>query len=310
MQLVDNINNNPELVISLGSLVAKSGFDWSFMEAVIRGIKEEWIMYKAIQVMVDTWNEYANKNDKRCYENGGSYTVYDGDQRGIYSVERPLYKTLKYPFLKRDLKCVKADELERRKVNEKFNKMLAPSGEQEEEPQFSYTEKTFEKSAAITDQQLDLVLAELIVMGWMPKTSSQINFRKLFSGVTSEFTLTWTGTPGELHDFFDMLTRKKEVKKGKKEPGYVTPRGKYLNIVRSHFKDKNNKWFGELNHERHIEGTKVALDKLETVLVYSVDECIKMMKKIAEEHKALLENIDLSVKPEHHSNYGRKSKSV
>ena len=64
----------------------------------------------------------------------------------------------------------------------------------------------------ITDLQLDLVLAELIVMGWMPKTSSQSDFHKLFSGVTAEFFLTWTGKPAQLHDFFDMLTNKKEVK--------------------------------------------------------------------------------------------------
>jgi len=34
------------------------------------------------------------------------------------------------------------------------------------------------------------------------------------------------------------------------------------------------------------------------------------MQTIVREHKDLLENIDLSVKSEHYSNYGRKSKSV
>ena len=56
MELVDNINNTPELVSGLGNLVAKSGFEWSFMEAIIRGLKEEWLMDKAILVIVDTWN--------------------------------------------------------------------------------------------------------------------------------------------------------------------------------------------------------------------------------------------------------------
>ena len=180
---------------------------------------------------------------------------------------------------------------------------------QGEKPKFSYTEETFTKSSMITELQLDLVLAELIVIGWMPNTSSQSDFRKLFSGVTSKFFLTWTGKPAELHDLFDMLTKKK-IERGKKIPGFITPRGNYLNIVRSHFKDEKNNWFGELNHEKHIEGTKAVLDKLEIVLTYSVDECIKMMQTIISEHKDLLENIDLSVKPEHHSNYGRKSKSV
>lgn len=309
MQLVDNINKTPELVTSLGSLVAKSGFDWSFMEAIIRGLKEEWLMDKAIQVMVDTWNEYANKKDKRCYENGGSYTSYNVDEHGVYSVERPLYKMLKYPFLEHDLKCVKSDELERRKVNEKFNKMLAPSGEQEEEPQFTYTDNTFKKSAMLTDMQIDLMLAKLIVSGWMGKDSSQSDYRKLFSGNPGKFYLTWTGADGELHDLFDMLTRKR-IERGKKVPEYITPRGGYLNIVCSHFKDKKGKWFKDLNRKRHTDGTKDVLNMLDIVLNYSLDECIRMMGKIAEEHKALLENIDLSVKPEHYSNYGKKIKGT
>ena len=64
MELDDNINNNPELVSRLGNLVAKSGFEWSFMEAIIRGLKEEWLMDKAILVIVDTWNKLANKKDE------------------------------------------------------------------------------------------------------------------------------------------------------------------------------------------------------------------------------------------------------
>jgi hypothetical protein len=288
---VDNINKKPELVMSLDKFVTKVKFDWSFMETVICGLKEEWIMDKAIQVIADTWNEHVSRKDEICYRHEGLLT------------------TLKHFWLERDLKAVRDGELERREVDAKFRKMVSPNAEQEEEPKFNYTEETFTKSSMITELQLDLVLAELIVIGWMPNTSSQSDFRKLFSGVTSKFFLTWTGKPAELHDLFDMLTKKK-IERGKKIPGFITPRGNYLNIVRSHFKDENNNWFGELNHEKHIEGTKAVLDKLEIVLTYSVDECIKMMLTIVSEHKNLLENIDLSVKPEYYSNYGRKSKSV
>ena len=309
MQYVDNINKNPELVMELGKLAAKTKFDWSFMEAVICGLSEKWLMDKAIQVIVDTWKEYVSKKDDVCYVKECYTTEYGVDEHGPYSRQVPMIKRLKHFDLERDLKSVRDGELERREVNAKFNRMVSPNAEQEEKPQFNYTEETFKKSAAITDKQLDLVLAELIVIGWMPPTSSQTDFRRLFSGVPGEFFLTWTGKPAQLHDFFDMLTKKKEVKK-KKEPGWVTPRGNYLNIVRSHFKDENNKWFGELNHERHIDGTNAILTKLEIVLAYSVDECINMMQTIVREHKDLLENIDLSVKPEHPTNFGRKSKSV
>ena len=293
MEYVNNVNKDPEAIMSLGKLVAKAKFEWFFMKPIIRGLSEKWLMDKAIQIIVDTWNEYVSKKDDICYVKEECFNL----------------KMLKHIFLEKDLKSVRDRELERREVNAKFNRMVSPNSEQEEKPKFNYTEETFKKSAMITDLQLDLVLAELIVMGLMPKTSSQSDFHKLFSGVTAEFFLIWTGKPAQLHDFFDMLTKKKEVKK-KKAPGWVTPRGNYLNIVRSHFKDENNKWFGELNHERHIDGTNDILNKLEIVLAYSVDECINMMQTIVREHKDLLENIYLSVKPEHPSNFGRKSKSV
>ena len=305
----DTINKQPELVTGIGQLVAKAKFEWYLMNPLICGLSEKWLMDKAIQVIVDTWKEYVSKKDDVCYVKECYTTEYGVDEHGPYSRQVPMIKRLKHFDLERDLKSVRDGELERREVNAKFNRMVSPNAEQEEKPQFNYTEETFKKSAAITDKQLDLVLAELIVIGWMPPTSSQTDFRRLFSGIPGEFFLTWTGKPAQLHDFFDMLTKKKEVKK-KKEPGWVTPRGNYLNIVRSHFKDENNKWFGELNHERHIDGTNAILTKLEIVLAYSVDECINMMQTIVREHKDLLENIDLSVKPEHPTNFGRKSKSV
>ena len=313
-QLVDSINKRPELVMRLSKLVPLVKFDRSYIEAIICGLKSELLMDKAILVIVDAWERYTQKKDDICYKTIEHFREYAYDQNGMYEVNRPI-KMLKYIDIEKDLEGIKDSELKRRRIDARFKKMILPAAKQEptekhgEKPEFNYTEETFKKSAVITDTQLDLVLAELIVMGWMPTTSSQSDFHKLFSGVPGEFLLTWTGKPAQLHDFFDMLTKKKEVKK-KKIPGYVTPRGNYLNIVRSHFKDENNNWFGELNHERHIDGTNEILTKLEIVLAYSVDECINMMQTIVREHKNLLENIDLSVKPEHYSNYGRKSKSV
>ena len=311
---VNNINKCPQTIESLGELVVKAKFKYDFMKAIICGLKSEILMDKAILVIVDAWERYTQKKDDICYETIEHFREYAYDQNGMYEVNRPI-RMLKYIDIEKDLEGIKDSELKRRRIDARFKKMILPAAKQEptekhgEKPEFNYTEETFKKSAVITDTQLDLVLAELIVMGWMPTTSSQSDFHKLFSGVPGEFLLTWTGKPAQLHDFFDMLTKKKEVKK-KKIPGYVTPRGNYLNIVRSHFKDENNNWFGELNHERHIDGTNEILTKLEIVLAYSVDECINMMQTIVREHKNLLENIDLSVKPEHYSNYGRKSKSV
>lgn len=179
-------------------------------------------------------------------------------------------------------------------------------------PSQAYTDNTFNKSAILTDIQIDLVLAELIVVGWMPKETCKSDFHKLFSGVKSDLQLTWLGTAGELHDFFDMLTKKKKDEKNKKKlsDGYITPRGNYLNIVCSHFKDKNGNDFKDLNHKKRTKGSKDILTLLEIFINYSVDKCAKMMKEIISEHKDLLEEFDLSVKPEHHSHYGRSRKGV
>ena len=124
MQLVDNINKKPELVINLGKLAAKTKFDWSFMNAIICGLSEKWLMDKAIQVMVDIWNEHVSRKDEICYTTVGYTTMYDSDEHGIYSKRIPMMKTLKYVFLEQNLKAVRDGELERRKVNEQYEKEL------------------------------------------------------------------------------------------------------------------------------------------------------------------------------------------
>ena len=121
-QYIDNINKKPELVMNLGKLVAMSMFDWSYMKAVISGLSKKSLMNKAIQIIVDTWDEYASRNDDICYKIEGYTTMYDGDEHGIYSKQVPLIKTLKYTFLERDLKAIRDGELERRKVNEQYEK--------------------------------------------------------------------------------------------------------------------------------------------------------------------------------------------
>ena len=123
MQLVDNINKNPELVMNLGKLVVTSKFDWSFMKTIICGLSEKWLMDKAIQVIVDKWSEYASRKDEICYKIEAYTTMYEADEHGLYSRQVPMIKTLKYTFLERDLKSVRDGELERREVDAKFNKM-------------------------------------------------------------------------------------------------------------------------------------------------------------------------------------------
>ncbi len=140
-ELVTNINNQPEQVNCIGKIIAKSKFDWSIMVAIICGLKEDWLMDKAIQVMVDTWNEYANKKDERCYKKSDlAFTSYEPCQDGIYKVTSHATEW-KYLFLKRDLEGVKEDELKRRKVDEMFNKKVASTDNLGEETPKAKTTK-------------------------------------------------------------------------------------------------------------------------------------------------------------------------
>lgn len=115
----DNINKNPELVTKVGLLVVKSKFDWSFMVAILCGLKEEWLMDMAIQIMEEKWNECANKKEDCCYQTIGHIPDYGFDGIGIYKKDQPL-KMLKYIDIKKDLEGAKDDELKRRKISKKF----------------------------------------------------------------------------------------------------------------------------------------------------------------------------------------------
>ena len=83
-----------------------------------------------------------------------------------------------------------------------------------------------------------------------------------------------------------------------------------VNIVCSHFKNKNGDNFGNLNRQKHTDRTPNILNVIEIIINYSIEECTKKMQEIIVNHKDLLENIDFSVKPEHPSNYGKVRKSV
>lgn len=119
MELVDNINNNPEQITSIGKIIAKAKFDWSFMEAILCGLKEEWLMDMTIQIIEDKWNECANKKEDCCYQTIGHIPDYGFDGIGMYQKDLPL-KMLKYINIKSALESAKADELKRRKISKKF----------------------------------------------------------------------------------------------------------------------------------------------------------------------------------------------
>lgn len=247
MKLLDNINNNPEIVASLGNLVAKSEFDWSFMKEIVCGLKEEWLMNKAIQIMEDTWNEYANKKDERCYQIIGRVPNYGFTGYGIYKIDQPL-KTLKYLDLKRDLENVMADELKRREVDKTFQAKLQRTRNlrtnKRERPQKANngkweTEETFTYKACTTDAnstkqiRLDLLSTELIQHFLHPETKQSLVI-KLFTGekIKLRNKIVWRGTVQELVYLFRSLNMKRQI---------IVPKDSdnksigLWNIVASHF---------------------------------------------------------------------------
>lgn len=205
MQLVDNINKKPELVMNLGNLVATSKFDRSFMEAIICGLKEEWLIDKAIQLIVDTWHEYANKKDERCYQTVGHIPDYSFDGFGIYRKDQPL-KTLKFIDIKRDLEGIKADELKRRKVNAKFNKELQKYSSPTIEKQRKFREQVDVKTAThsfkidipeLSEKEkanrLSIFYADLARNGkYIQEGTSPDVFIKNFTGVHTGEKIVWT----------------------------------------------------------------------------------------------------------------------
>ena len=123
-QIAEKLNTNPEKVESIGTIVAWSKFDYDFIKYIICNIKETWVMDKAIQVITDTWNEYLNKHDDICYNI--SYTEdYSLETGGISRVKRPLMKMPKFLDIERTLNEIKESELNRREVNERYEKGLS-----------------------------------------------------------------------------------------------------------------------------------------------------------------------------------------
>lgn len=122
-QIVENLNTNPEKVESIGAFVACAKFDYDFIKHIICGIKETWVMDKAIQVISDTWNEYLRKDEDICYII--TYTKdYSIETDGVYEVKKPLMKIPKFLDIEKSLSEIKESELNRREVNSMYEKRI------------------------------------------------------------------------------------------------------------------------------------------------------------------------------------------
>lgn len=135
---------------------------------------------------------------------------------------------------------------------------------------------TFSKTALLTDKLIDVIGQRLAKANKLE--ASPDDFRKLFSGVDQQFTLTWLGTGGELRDFFKMLT----------DNGYAKPKRGYQQILKSHFLDEKEHRFNNLHGDKSIESFQTIIDDCSFLLQHLTDSMTAIMKQLIFENKDAL----------------------
>ena len=167
----------------------------------------------------------------------------------------------------------------------KRNEYIPTSKPKKGENLFAPIGQTFVKTAKITELQLTLIMQRLSMANKLDPNTNADEWQKLFSGIDSMFSMKWIGSPGELRDFFDMLTKLN----GKDKSGYVTPRYNYQQIVLSHFTDANGKRFSRLKGQKHIPSFQPILDDCIFTLQFFTERMTDVMRSIINEHKQELE---------------------
>lgn len=136
--------------------------------------------------------------------------------------------------------------------------------------------RTFSKTSLLPDRLIDIIGQRLSQANKLD--ASPDDFRKLFSGIDQQFTMTWKGTGGELRDLFKMLTDK----------GYAKPKRGYQQILKSHFLDENNQRFDNLHGDKSIEGFQPVIDDCAFLLQHLTESMTEIMKRLIKANKAAL----------------------
>ena len=121
---------------------------------------------------------------------------------------------------------------------------------------FKPVSATFTKSGTVLNANLTLVFQFLVEKKWIAQSSDPDAFMDMFLGKSSEKTIIWLKAKGVLRDLFKMFI----------DEGVITcPDGyTYLQIVSSHFTDKDGNYLTDLNSG--YSGKKIQAD-LSQILV-------------------------------------------
>lgn len=147
-----------------------------------------------------------------------------------------------------------------------------------EDEEFIPSGRTFTKTSLLTDRLIDIIGQRLAKAKKLD--ASPDDFRKLFSGIDQQFTLTWNGTGGELRDLFKMLTETKCQ--------FAKPRRCYQQILKSHFLDENGQRFNNLHGDKSIDAFKPIIDDCAFLLQHLTDSMTAIMQQLIYDNQAAL----------------------
>lgn len=164
-------------------------------------------------------------------------------------------------------------------LSDQIAETISQKGREADQDDFIPSGETFSKTALLTDRLIDIMGQRLSQANKLD--ASPNDFRKLFSGIEQQFTITWKGKEGELRDLFKMLT----------DGGYVNPKRNYQNILQSHFLNARGGRFRNLHGAKSIKRFQPVIDDCEFLLQHLTDNMTAIMKRLVEENGAALDDM-------------------
>lgn len=129
-------------------------------------------------------------------------------------------------------------------------KIVMMAKEKGRKADFKPVSATFTKAGTVLTANVTLVFQFLVREKWIAESSDPDAFTDLFLGKASNKTIVWLKAKGVLRDLFKMLVDENVI---------TCPEGySYLQIVSSHFKDKDGNYLTDLNSG--YRGKKIQAD--------------------------------------------------
>ena len=289
---VEMINQKPELIESIGDIIAREKFEYSSMRQVF-ALLDERLMDKAILVISDKWDKLEKQRDERCYHVIGTYSDYSFERYGIYEKKQPM-KRLKYFDIKQTLENIKKDELKQRETNHNFEKKLSTQPKKPKDTNSkprpkstknknAFTRETFTFKGLNEDQfkgQRTELFCDLLFKDFVAAKENETDIEKekiekLFTGIPlkKDEKIVWKGAKKELVCFFRQLKAHLEY----------SSKVSFWDIVASHFVIETE---GKkiVQGKRKVRRVAISGDSLQHTsgkpkedMMTKLEDCVKML---------------------------------